>query len=89
MGATKRWSLQDAKNKLSEVVDAAKRGPQVVTRRGVETAVVLSYEDYARVAGLIHAPRVPFESFLQAIPRVDSGESDIERIPLQLRDIDL
>ena len=41
------WQLQEAKNKFSEVVEGAVReGPQVVTRRGVETAVVLSYEEY-------------------------------------------
>ena len=44
------WPLQDAKNKFSEVVDEATRhGPQVVTRRGVETAVVLSYEEYRKM----------------------------------------
>jgi prevent-host-death family protein len=44
------WPLQDAKNKLSEVVDEATRtGPQVITRRGVETAVVLAISDYARL----------------------------------------
>lgn len=41
------WQLQEAKNKLSEVVEAAlSDGPQVITRRGAETAVVLSYADY-------------------------------------------
>lgn len=90
MRSARRWSLQDAKNKLSEVVDAAlRRGPQVVTRRGVETAVILSYTDYARVAPLIQGPRVPFESFLQTIPRGAAGESPIERIALALGDVDL
>lgn len=44
------WQLQEAKNKLSEVVeDAVKSGPQVITRRGVETAVVLSIDDYKKM----------------------------------------
>lgn len=44
------WQLQEAKNKLSEVVDQALRnGPQIITRRGVETAIVLSYVDYRRM----------------------------------------
>ncbi len=44
------WQLQEAKNKFSEVVEAAlKRGPQVITRRGVETAIVLSYSDYRKM----------------------------------------
>ena len=44
------WQLQEAKNKLSEVVDdAVKSGPQVITRRGIETAVVLSMDDYKKM----------------------------------------
>jgi antitoxin Phd len=44
------WQLQEAKNRFSEVVDEALReGPQVITRRGVETAVVLSFVDYRRM----------------------------------------
>lgn len=46
------WQLQEAKNKLSEVVDeAAHHGPQVITRRGVEVAVILSYRDYRKITG--------------------------------------
>lgn len=45
------WQLQEAKNKFSEVVEGAvKDGPQVVTRRGVETAIVISYDEYRRMA---------------------------------------
>jgi len=41
------WQLQTAKQKLSEVVDrAVGEGPQIITRRGNEVAVVLSIEDY-------------------------------------------
>lgn len=44
------WQLQEAKNKLSEVVEAALNdGPQVITRRGADTAIVLSYADYRRL----------------------------------------
>jgi antitoxin Phd len=45
------WQLQEAKNKLSEVVDEAlKHGPQVITRRGIETVIVLSYAEYRQMA---------------------------------------
>jgi prevent-host-death family protein len=45
------WQLQDAKNRFSEVVNEAERsGPQVVTRRGANAAVVLSYKDYQKLA---------------------------------------
>jgi prevent-host-death family protein len=44
------WQLQEAKNRLSELVDAAAcRGPQIITRRGVPAAVVLSMEEYRKV----------------------------------------
>jgi antitoxin Phd len=44
------WQLQEAKNKFSEVVDEAlKKGPQIITRRGVETAVLLSSAEYRRM----------------------------------------
>ena len=45
-GNPRMWSLQDAKNHFSEVVRAAERdGPQIVTRHGKETAVVVSAEE--------------------------------------------
>lgn len=43
-------STFDAKNKLSELIAAAGQGePQVITRNGVETAVLISYEDYRKL----------------------------------------
>ncbi len=44
------WQLQTAKNKFSQVVNQAlQSGPQIITRRGVKTAVVISFEDYRRL----------------------------------------
>ena len=44
------WQIQEAKNKLSELVEEAiEHGPQVLTRRGTEVAVVLSYSDYLQL----------------------------------------
>ena len=41
------WPLQDAKNKLSEVVRSAQiDGPQTVTVRGQRAAVILSAAEY-------------------------------------------
>ncbi|HKP95011.1 MAG TPA: type II toxin-antitoxin system Phd/YefM family antitoxin [Fibrobacteria bacterium] len=46
------WQLQEAKNKLSEVVDqAVKNGPQEITRHGKKTAVILSMKDYRNLLG--------------------------------------
>jgi prevent-host-death family protein len=44
------WQLQEAKNKFSEVVEEAiSHGPQVITRRGIEAVVVVSYADYRKM----------------------------------------
>ena len=41
------WQVQDAKARFSEFLDATlKKGPQVVTRRGVETAVLVPIEEW-------------------------------------------
>ena len=45
------WHLQDAKNNFSKMVrQAVKEGPQTVTLRGVRTAVLVSAEDFDRMA---------------------------------------
>jgi antitoxin Phd len=44
------WQLQDAKARFSEFLDAAlEKGPQVVTRRGVEAAVLVPVEEWRRL----------------------------------------
>jgi antitoxin Phd len=41
------WQLQEAKNKLNEVIDKTlKEGPQVITRREHEVVVVISIKEY-------------------------------------------
>jgi len=44
------WQVQDAKARFSEFLDTTlKQGPQVVTRRGVEAAVLVSVEEWRRL----------------------------------------
>jgi len=44
------WQIQDAKNKLSEVIARAlKEGPQLITRHGEKTVVVVAYTEYERL----------------------------------------
>ncbi len=44
------WQLQEAKNKLSRLVQEAQRaGPQVITVRGEEAVVVISADEYRRL----------------------------------------
>jgi prevent-host-death family protein len=45
-----KWQLQDAKSRFSELIDdTLEMGPQVVTRRGVDTAVVLSVDEWKKL----------------------------------------
>ena len=44
------WQVQDAKARFSEFLDETlKNGPQIVTRRGVETAVLVPIEQWRRL----------------------------------------
>jgi prevent-host-death family protein len=46
-----RWQLQEAKNRLSELVRKAREeGPQVITVHGSDAAVIMSAEQYAKLA---------------------------------------
>ena len=46
----KTISTFEAKNKLSEVIASAERGePQIITKNGRETAVVISYQEFKRL----------------------------------------
>jgi antitoxin Phd len=79
------WSLQDAKNSFSAVVDAASKGtPQTVTKRGKPAVVVLSIDQYERLLGKTKE-RPSFIEHLLAMPR-DDGE--FERIPIEPRDVE-
>jgi prevent-host-death family protein len=45
-----KWQLQEAKNRLSEVVrKASDEGPQVITLRGDDAVVVVAAGEYARL----------------------------------------
>ena len=46
----RNWQVQEAKARFSEFLDASlNEGPQVVTRRGVETAVLMPIEQWRRL----------------------------------------
>jgi antitoxin Phd len=51
-GAVKSsWPMQDAKNRLCELVErAATEGPQTITKHGREAAIVISMRDFKRMA---------------------------------------
>jgi antitoxin Phd len=44
------WPVQDAKARFSELLEVAiKNGPQVVTKRGIEAAVLVSIDEWKRL----------------------------------------
>jgi prevent-host-death family protein len=61
-----KWQLQEAKNRLSEVVrKAADEGPQVITLRGEDAVVVVAAEEYVR---LTRKPKGTLVDFLRTSP---------------------
>jgi antitoxin Phd len=69
------WQLQDAKSRLSELVERTlKDGVQIVTRHGKNTVVVLPFDEYQRMTRA--AGRL--SEFLLASPLAGSNLS-IER----------
>lgn len=76
------WQLQEAKNKLSQVIDDAVHvGPQLITRRGAEVAVVLSYTEYQRIV----ASKQKLSAFFQDSP-LAQVELDFNRDKSDLRE---
>jgi len=81
-----RWKLEDAKARFSEVVRlAGTAGPQWVTVRGKEAAVILAPEQYRQ---LLPKPKshVSLTRFLQGL---ELGKTEIHREPDAGREVDL
>jgi antitoxin Phd len=80
------WQLQDAKNKFSQLISQAiSEGPQVITRHGVEIAVVIPFANYQKLT----APPQRLGDFFLASP-LNGSELDLERNPsTSLRQIEL
>ena len=71
----KSWPVQDAKARFSEMLDACMRqGPQLVTKRGTEAAVLVPIEDWRR---LKDAPVRTLKELLLT----DEGRGDLELPP--------
>ena len=75
------WTLANAKARLSEVVDRAQTGPQIITRHGKPNAVVVSVEEWARKT----ARKGTLAEFLLASPLRDA-ELELERMRDEPRD---
>lgn len=69
----KTWPVQDAKARFSELLDTCLReGPQRVTRRGNEVAVLVSAAEWERLA---HGARPTLKDLLL---------TDAARVPLRI-----
>ena len=78
------WSVQDAKNHFSEVVEEARRGgPQTVTKHGKPAVVVLSANEYERLRTLERLEAPSFADHLLAMP---SDDGSFDRLEASLRD---
>ena len=78
------WPLQDAKSRFSEVIRAATKGPQFVSVRGTEEAVILSKKEYDRLLG----KKLTFVEFINHSP-FKGLDLNFERDRSPGRDIEL
>ncbi|HEX3733504.1 MAG TPA: type II toxin-antitoxin system Phd/YefM family antitoxin [Mycobacteriales bacterium] len=79
------WSVADAKAHLSELLDQAIHdGPQAITRRGEQIAVVVSIEEWQRKANRAGS----LAEFFAESPLHES-ELEINRIDTFARDVAL
>lgn len=82
---SKKWQLQEAKNKFSEVVrKASEEGPQTVTKHGKDSVVVLSAEDYRK----LEQSKTSLIEFFQKSP-LSKVEIDLKRDKSPARSIEL
>ena len=79
----RNWSIQDAKNRFSEVVEAARRAPQTVTKHGKPTVVVVDVMEYERLWRLERAQAPSFADVLLAMPQDDR---ELPRAKVRMRE---
>jgi prevent-host-death family protein len=81
----REWQLQEAKNRLSQVVDSALHdGPQTITLRGKPAAVVVSFEEYRKMT----QPRTGLSQFFRQSP-LHGVELDLKRSADLSREVEL
>ena len=69
------WQLQEAKSRLSQVVDHALReGPQTITLRGKPAVVVVSFEEFQNLT----RPATSLREFFRHSPLYDT-DLNLER----------
>lgn len=86
--ARKKWQLQTAKARFSELFRSARsEGPQLITRQGKEGVVMISEEQYDQLIGRSHQPKSLVQFFRES-PFL-GVDIDLERDKDEGRKIDL
>lgn len=84
----KKWQLQTAKARFSELFRSARsEGPQLITRQGKEGVVMISEEKYDQLIGRSHQPKSLVQFFRES-PFL-GVDIDLERDKDEGRKIDL
>ena len=84
----RRWQLQTAKARFSELFrNARSEGPQLITRQGKEGVVMIAEEQYEQLVGRSQQPK-SLAQFFRESPLV-GAELDLERDKDEGREIDL
>jgi prevent-host-death family protein len=78
------WTVADAKARLSEVIERAQAEPQVITRSGKPSAIVVSVDEWTRKT----ARKGTLAEFLLNSP-LHCAEVDLERLSDEPRDLGL
>lgn len=77
------WSVQDAKARFSEFLETClAEGPQIVTKRGAETAVLVPLDEWKRLQA---SARPSLKDFLlsDAFPRFDLELADRKKMRMR------
>lgn len=81
----REWQLQEAKNRLSQVVDLALNdGPQTITLRGKPAVMVVSYDEFKKLT----QPQSSLSRFFEDSP-LYGVELDLNRRADLPREVDL
>lgn len=78
------WQLQEAKAKLTQLINEAKTSPQIISRRGIHENVVISLNKYRELCGL----QDNIVSFFKNSP-LRGIDIDLTRDKSLMRDLDL
>ena len=82
-----RWSLQDAKTHLSQIVREAQRtGPQRVTLHGKDAAVIIAAEEFDRLQRPVSG-----RDIVSVLAKSPLGDVEFERLTIKskVRDVEL